>query len=80
MNSRYEYKYLVPNELIKEFKREILHFMEVDDFAKKQKNGQHTIMILQNLLVIRKSLKVCNIEISFVQEDMMDKIRRALLF
>lgn len=43
MNSRYEYKYLVPNSLIGKIREEIIPFVKLDDYAKKQSNGQYTV-------------------------------------
>lgn len=43
MSSRYEYKYLVPNELIDNIRNDIVLFMELDSFAKKHSNGQYTV-------------------------------------
>lgn len=43
MDSRYEYKYLVPNSLLCELRKELFPFMELDEFAKKQKSGEYTV-------------------------------------
>lgn len=43
MNSRYEYKYLVPNSLIGKIREEISPFVKLDDYAKKQSIGQYTV-------------------------------------
>lgn len=43
MNSRYEYKYLVPNSLIGKIREEIFPFVKLDDFAKKHSDGQYTV-------------------------------------
>jgi hypothetical protein len=43
MKSRYEYKFLVPSEIIDIIREEILLFMEEDDFAKRHKSGQYTV-------------------------------------
>lgn len=43
MNSRYEYKYLIPNELLSKIRIEVLRFMELDSFAGKQEGGQYTV-------------------------------------
>lgn len=43
MSSRYEYKYLVSNELIDNIRNDIIQFMELDDFAKQHSNGQYTV-------------------------------------
>jgi len=43
MKSRYEYKYLVSNDLIDTIRAEILPYMELDDFANKHSNGQYTV-------------------------------------
>lgn len=43
MKSRYEYKYLVSNSLVDKIRKEIMPFMELDDFAKKHSNGQYTV-------------------------------------
>lgn len=43
MKSRYEYKYLVSNDLVDKIRAEIMPFMELDDFAQKHSNGQYTV-------------------------------------
>ena len=43
MSARYEYKYLVPNDLIDRMRNEVLQFMELDDFAKLHAKGQYTV-------------------------------------
>jgi SPX domain protein involved in polyphosphate accumulation len=43
MQSRYEYKYLVSNDIIDKIRAELLPFMELDNFAQKHSNGQYTV-------------------------------------
>ena len=43
MNSRYEYKYLVPNSLLGKIREEIIPFVKLDDFAKKHSDAQYTV-------------------------------------
>ncbi|MBI9072646.1 MAG: polyphosphate polymerase domain-containing protein [Melioribacteraceae bacterium] len=43
MASRYEYKYLVPNELADVLRAEMAPFVELDNFAKKHETGQYTV-------------------------------------
>ncbi|MGD9899482.1 MAG: VTC domain-containing protein [Calditrichaceae bacterium] len=43
MASRYEYKYLVPNTLVDKLRTELSPYMELDNFAKKQSDGQYTV-------------------------------------
>lgn len=43
MNSRYEYKYLVPNYLIDDLRKDIEPYMELDAFAKEQPNNEYTV-------------------------------------
>lgn len=43
MKSRYEYKYLVSNNLIDKIRSEISQFMELDSFAQKHSSGQYTV-------------------------------------
>lgn len=43
MKSRYEYKYLVNNNLIDKIRADLLPYMEIDDFAKKHSDGQYTV-------------------------------------
>lgn len=43
MISRYEYKYLVSNEIIDKIRNEVTQFMELDNFAKQHSNGQYTV-------------------------------------
>ena len=43
MASRYEYKYLVPNDLIDKIREEVSPFMELDNFAIDHPDGQYTV-------------------------------------
>ncbi len=43
MNSRYEYKYLVPNNLVEKLRAELNPFMRLDDYAHKHMDGQYTV-------------------------------------
>ncbi len=43
MDSRYEYKYLVPNTLIDKLRTELSPYMELDNFAKRHSDGQYTV-------------------------------------
>ena len=43
MAARFEYKYLVSNNLLGELRKELSPYMELDKFAKKRKNGEYTV-------------------------------------
>lgn len=43
MASRFEYKYLVPGHLLTRLRRELLPYMEMDNFAKKHPAGEYTV-------------------------------------
>lgn len=43
MDSRFEYKYLVPNQLLDALRTELEPFMAQDAFARKQEQGQYTV-------------------------------------
>ena len=43
MISRYEYKYLVPNNLVEKLRAELNPFMRLDDYAQKHSDRQYTV-------------------------------------
>lgn len=43
MNSRFEYKYLVPNSLVGKIRADISSFMVLDEYARKRHDGEYTV-------------------------------------
>lgn len=43
MSARYEYKYLVPNNLLDQLRAETKRFVDLDEYAEKQVDGQYTV-------------------------------------